>query len=163
MIIILKNKQVLKVNEFFFRCCIGKKGLTNSKKEGDLMTPRGLFKIGRLYYRSDREKLPYTKIKCIKIKKDTVCCNDLKNKENYNKILKKNKKMRYESLFRKDHKYDFVLPIKYNSKNISGKGSCIFIHLTSNYNFTAGCVALERKNFLILLKLINHKTKILIK
>ena len=66
-------------------------------------------------------------------------------------------------MHRKDSKYDFVLPIKYNSKNKVGKGSCIFFHLTKNYQPTAGCVALKRKDFLIFLKLINTKTKILIK
>ena len=79
------------------------------------------------------------------------------------KYQKKNKKIKHETLFRKDYKYDFILPIKYNLKNIPGKGSCIFMHLTRDYNHTAGCIALERKNFLILLKLINSKTKIFIK
>tara|TARA_B100000161_G_C33548861_1_gene414420 strand:+ start:1652 stop:2143 length:492 start_codon:yes stop_codon:yes gene_type:complete len=163
MIILLEKKQILKIEDFYFRCCIGKKGRTNQKKEGDLRTPKGIFKIGSLFYRADREKKPETKIRCIKIKKDIVCYNDIKKKQYYNQISKKNKKIRHETLFRKDHKYDFILPIKYNFKNIPGKGSCIFMHLTRDYNHTAGCIALERKNFLILLKLINSKTKILIK
>ena len=163
MIILLEKKQILKIEDFYFRCCIGKKGRTNKKKEGDLRTPKGIFKIGSLYYRADREKKPETKIRCIKIKKDIVCYNDIKKKQYYNQISKKNKKIRHETLFRKDHKYDFILPIKYNLKNIPGKGSCIFMHLTRDYNHTAGCIALERKNFLILLKLINSKTKIFIK
>ena len=53
--------------------------------------------------------------------------------------------------------------IKYNFlKPIIPKGSCIFLHLTKNYKPTAGCLALKKKDFLILLKLINPKTKILI-
>ena len=63
-------------------------------------------------------------------------------------------------MFRKDNKYNFVLVIKYNSRNKSGKGSCIFFHLTDNYKPTAGCIALKKKDFLILLKLIKPKTKI---
>jgi L,D-peptidoglycan transpeptidase YkuD (ErfK/YbiS/YcfS/YnhG family) len=162
MIIILKNNQTLNLEEFNFRCCIGKKGKTFNKKEGDLKTPKGIFELGNLYFRADREFKPKTKIKCIKINKDTVCCNEPKNKKSYNRILKKQLNIKHETLFRKDHKYDFVLPIKYNSKNIKGKGSCIFIHLTNNYNGTAGCVALERKDFLILLRMIDAKTKIII-
>jgi len=164
MIIVLKNNQTLNVDEFNFRCSIGKKGKTFDKKEGDLKTPKGIFSLGYLYYRSDREQKPKTKIKCIKINKDTVCCNETNNKKKYNRILKKTKKkFQHESLFRKDNKYNFVLVIKYNSRNINGKGSCIFIHLTNNYNHTAGCIALKKKDFLILLKLISSQTKILIK
>ena len=128
-----------------------------------MKTPKGIFELGNLYFRDDRELKPKTKIKCIKIRKDTICCNEIENKKNYNKIIKKIKKIKHETLFRKDHKYNFVLPIKYNPKNISEKGSCIFIHLTNNYNLTEGCIALEKRNFLILLKIINNKTKILIK
>ena len=54
-----------------------------------------------------------------------------------------------------------MIPIKYNfNKIILGKGSCIFIHLTNNYKPTAGCIAIKRKDFLIMLNLINKKTKI---
>ena len=120
--------------------------------------------MGSLFFRADRENKPLTNIKCIKINKDTICCNEIKNKNNYNKIIKKTKKkIKHETLFRKDNKYNFVLPIKYNKKNIQGKGSCIFIHLTNNYKETAGCIALKKNDFLILLKLINSRTKILIK
>jgi L,D-peptidoglycan transpeptidase YkuD (ErfK/YbiS/YcfS/YnhG family) len=64
-------------------------------------------------------------------------------------------------MYRLDHKYDLVIPIKYNFKKpIAGKGSAIFLHLTKNYNSTAGCIALNQNDFLILLKLINRKTKI---
>ena len=45
-------------------------------------------------------------------------------------------------------------------KKTPGKGSAVFIHLTKNYKPTAGCVALKRKDFEILLKLIDKKTKI---
>ena len=45
-------------------------------------------------------------------------------------------------------------------KKIPNKGSAIFIHLTDDYKPTAGCIALKRKDFEILLKLIDRKTKI---
>ena len=64
-------------------------------------------------------------------------------------------------MFRKDYKYDYVIPINYNTKNIKiGKGSAIFIHLSKNYKKTVGCIVLKKKDLLILLKLINRKTKI---
>ena len=71
--------------------------------------------------------------------------------------------IRCEKLFRKDHMYDYLIVINYNTKKIiPGKGSAIFIHLTKNYHPTAGCIALKKHDFIILLKLINNKTKILI-
>ena len=64
-------------------------------------------------------------------------------------------------MFRKDYKYDYIIPINYNIKNTKiGKGSAIFIHLTKNYKGTAGCIALKKKDLIILIKLINKKTKI---
>ena len=88
-------------------------------------------------------------------------CDDVKNQKFYNKLITIKKRISCEKLFRKDHKYDFIVPINYNSKKpITGKGSAIFIHLTKNFNPTLGCVALNKKDFLILLKLINKKTQI---
>ena len=160
MIILLKNKHTVKFDDFKFKCCIGKKGLTKYKKEGDLKTPKGIFKIENLYFRKDRIKKPSTKLKCIEITKNMGWCDDPESKE-YNKLIKIGEKISHEKLFRKDHKYDLMIPIKYNfNRIIPNKGSCIFLHLTRNYKPTAGCVALNKKDFLILLKLIKKKTKI---
>ena len=41
-----------------------------------------------------------------------------------------------------------------------GKGSAIFIHTTENYKGTLGCIAIQKKDMLILLKLINKNSKI---
>jgi L,D-peptidoglycan transpeptidase YkuD (ErfK/YbiS/YcfS/YnhG family) len=65
-----------------------------------------------------------------------------------------------ENLYREDHKYDYIITIDHNDNKIPDNGSAIFIHLTNNYKPTSGCVALKRKDFEILLKLINKKTKI---
>ena len=87
--------------------------------------------------------------------------NDLKNKKYYNKLIKTNKKIKHEKLHRNDYKYDYFITINYNTKKtILGRGSAIFIHLTKNYYPTAGCIAIKKKDFLILLKLVNKKTKI---
>ena len=161
MTIFVKNKHTLQIDEFKFRCCVGKKGLTSNKKEGDKKTPKGTFKIENLYFRKDRKEKPLTLLKCIKIKKNMGWCDDIRYPDKYNKLIKIEKKIRYEKLKRKDYKYDLLIPIKYNFKKpITGMGSCIFIHLTKNYIPTAGCIALKEKDFLILLKLINKNSKI---
>ena len=161
MIIYLKNKHTLQVDDFYFKCSIGKNGLTKKKIEGDRKTPIGLFNIGHLYYRKDRIKKPKTQLHCISTKKDMGWCDDLTNKKNYNKLIKINKNIKHEKLYRKDKKYDLLIPIKYNFNNtILGKGSCIFIHLTKNYSSTAGCIAIREKDFLIMLKILKKNTKI---
>ena len=161
MIIYLKNKHTLQVDDFILKCCIGKNGISKKKREGDLKTPIGFFSIENLYYRSDRIKKPFTKLKSIKIKKNMGWCDDPFNKKNYNKLININKNIKCEKLWRKDHKYDLLIPIKYNfSKPVKFRGSCIFIHLTHDYKSTAGCIAVKKKNYFIMLKLIDKTTKI---
>ena len=161
MIICLKNKQTLQIDDFNFKCCIGKKGVTFKKREGDQKTPRGIFKIENLYYRKDRIKKPKTPLKCVEIKKNMGWCDDINFEKKYNKLFKIDNKTKHEKLRRKDHKYDLLIPIKYNFlKPIKNLGSCIFIHLTKDYKPTAGCIALKEKDFLIMLKLIDKNTKI---
>ena len=129
MIIFVKNKHSLQIDEFQFKCCIGKKGSTRNKKEGDNKTPKGTYKIENLYYRKDRLKKPKTSLKCIQIKEDMGWCNDIRYPKKYNKLFKIKKSINHEKLKRKDFKYDLIIPIKYNfEKPVSGKGSCIFIH-----------------------------------
>jgi L,D-peptidoglycan transpeptidase YkuD (ErfK/YbiS/YcfS/YnhG family) len=163
MLITLKNKDTLHFKNFFFKCAIGKKGLTFNKKEGDKKTPKGTFNLDKLYYRKDRLKKPKTKISCIPILKKMGWCDDVNNKNYYNKLIFINKKdkIKCEKMHRRDNSYDLVIPIKFNYKNTKlGKGSAIFIHVTKNYRGTAGCIALKKSDFLILLKLINKNTKI---
>jgi len=165
MTIIIKNKETLLFDDFNFKCSVGKKGFSKNKKEGDYTTPKGIFKLGNIYYRADRIQKPQSKLKLIKIKKEMGWCDDPKSKF-YNKLVKirKKSKFKYEKLFRKDYKYDLLILIKYNyEKVIKDKGSAIFLHLTKNYSNTKGCIALQKKDFLILLKVINKKTKIKIK
>ena len=164
MIIYLKNKHTLQIDDFYFKCSIGKNGFSTKKVEGDKKTPKGIFNIEHLYIRKDRIKKIDTTLKCIKIKEQMGWCDDTKNPKNYNKLFKINKDIKHEKLRRKDHIYDLLIPIKYNFDNpIVGVGSCIFIHLSNNYQPTAGCIALKKKDFLILIKLINKKSKIKIR
>ena len=160
MLIKLKYKDTLIIDDFKLKCCIGKRGVKSKKKEGDLATPRGVFKLGPVYYRNDRVPKPVTKLKCYKIKKNMGWCNDIKSKY-YNRKITIHKNIKHEKMFRKDYKYDYVILINYNYQNpIINKGSAIFLHLTSNYKPTEGCVALQKKNLLILLKIIKKNTKI---
>mgnify|MGYP006090850359 CR=1 FL=1 len=159
MIIHVKDQNTLIIDDFKFKCCVGKKGLNFNKKEGDYSTPKGLFNLKKLYFRKDRVGIPKCKLKKKIIKKYMAWCDDPYDKK-YNDEIKLNDNKSTESLYRTDHKYDYVISISHNHKKIPNKGSAIFIHLTNDYKPTAGCVALIKKDFEILLKLINQKTKI---
>ena len=160
MLIILKNKDTLILDDFTFKCSVGKNGLSSKKREGDKTTPKGVFSLGKLYYRADREKKPLTQIPTKIIKKNMVWCDNPNNKY-YNKETTINTNTKYEKLFRSNSSYNYLIVINYNIKKIVPfKGSAIFIHLTEDYKKTAVCVALKKKDFLILIKLIDRNTKI---
>ncbi len=160
MLINIKNKDTLIIDEFKFQCCIGKNGVKKHKKEGDNCTPKGIFSLGNLYFRKDRVKKPKTPLKTKIIKPNKGWCND-PNNALYNREINIKNKILHEKLYRKDYKYDFFIVINYNTKKtIPNRGSAIFLHLTKDYKPTAGCIAVKKNDFLILLKLINKRTKI---
>tara|TARA_B100001013_G_scaffold322697_1_gene233279 strand:- start:168 stop:659 length:492 start_codon:yes stop_codon:yes gene_type:complete len=155
------KKRLLLYKGYKLKCSIGKSGITNSKKEGDLTTPKGTFKLGLLYYRKDRIKLPQCKINKKILKKNMGWCNDSKSKE-YNQEITFPFKYEAEKLYRKDKIYDLLINIKYNYKpTIRKKGSAVFLHITDKkYRPTKGCVAITKKDFFKILPLVNRKTKI---
>ena len=160
MQIIINSNNILKFDDFEFKCALGKNGKTSKKKEGDKKTPKGIFSLGSLFFRKDRIKNIQTKLKKIPITKKMGWCDDVKS-SNYNKLININDTERHEKLFIKNNSYDLIIPINYNSKKPKkNKGSAIFIHLTNSYKKTLGCVAVNKKDLLILLKLINKNTKI---
>ena len=161
---IVIKKHCLLYKGYKLKCSIGKSGLTRSKKEGDLATPKGLFCLGLLYYRKDRIKSVKCKIKKKIIKKNMGWCDDINSKK-YNKQISFPFKYSAEKLYRKDNIYDIFININYNQLPIiRGKGSAIFLHLSNKkYKPTNGCVSIQKKDFLKILPLIEKKTKILIR
>jgi L,D-peptidoglycan transpeptidase YkuD (ErfK/YbiS/YcfS/YnhG family) len=159
MIIHVKNKNTLIIDDFKLKCCIGKNGLNSNKREGDYSTPKGVFNLKKLYFRKERLGTPKCTIAKKIIKKNMAWCDDPNHKKYNEEIKTYNKKLK-ESLYRRDHKYDYVITISHNEQKVPNKGSAVFIHLTDDYEPTAGCIALQRKDFEILIKLIDKKTKI---
>ena len=155
------KKHFLLYKGYKLKCCIGKSGIKLFKKEGDLATPKGIFKLGLLYYRKDRNKSLKCKIRKRVIKKSMGWCDDGRSKK-YNQEITFPFKDRAEKLYRKDKMYDIFINIKYNhSPIVKGRGSAIFLHLTDNkYKPTKGCAAILKKDFLKILPLISKNTKI---
>ena len=161
---IIIKKNLLFYKDYKLKCSIGKAGITNYKKEGDLCTPRGVFKLGLLYYRKDRNKSLKSKLKKKAIKKNMGWCDDIKSKK-YNQQIYFPYTYRAEKLYRRSKIYDIFVNIKFNhSPVVKGKGSAIFLHLTNkNYKPTKGCIAIQKKDFLKILPSINKNTKICIR
>ena len=159
MHIVLKNK-FLYFGHYKIKCAIGKRGISKNKREGDHCTPVGKFIFEYLLYRKDRIKNFKTYIPKKIIKKNMGWCDDPSSKK-YNKLIKFPFSSNAEKLFLRKKLYDLLLVMNYNRRPIiPNKGSAIFLHLTKNYKPTNGCVALKKKDFLVLLNLINKKTKI---
>ena len=159
--IIVKKSGYLKYKNFKFRCALGKNGIKKKVKEGDNITPIGIFKITRIYYRHDKIKKIKTSIKKIKIKKNMGWCDDPKSNF-YNQQIRLPNKFNYEKLYRNDRIYDLLAVLNYNTNPvIKNKGSAIFIHIAkNNYKPTAGCIAVKKGDLIKLLQRIKKNTKI---
>ena len=158
-VLIKKNHLVLK--DYKIKCAVGKRGISKKKREGDLITPKGIFKIKKVYYRKDRVKNLITKIKKIAIKKDMGWCDDPKSQK-YNKSVKFPFKYKSEKLFRTDNIYDIILVLNFNmNPTIKNKGSAIFIHVAKNdLRPTKGCIAIKKRELKKILKFFTTRTKI---
>ena len=161
--IIINKSGYLKYNNLKFRCALGKAGVQGSKREGDNVTPKGTFKIVKVYYRSDRIKKISSKFRPIKITKDMGWCDD-PNSKNYNQLIKLPTKYGHEKLHKKNNVYDLIIVLNYNMNPIiKNKGSAIFIHVAKKkYKKTAGCIALKKIHLLNLIKKIEKNTKVII-
>ena len=159
--IIVKNSGYLKYKNLKFRCALGKAGIKKKNLEGDNITPRGIFKITKIYYRADRIKNIQTSLKKIKIKKNVGWCDD-PNSNFYNKEIILPTKFSHEKLYRKDNLYDLIIVLDYNMRPIKkNKGSAIFIHIANKfYKKTKGCIALKRGDLIKMLSQIKRTTKI---
>ena len=135
------NNNYLTYGNYNVKCAVGKRGINLKKREGDLITPKGIFKIKAIYYRKDRVKELKTKIKKIIITKDIGWCDDPKSKY-YNKQIKYPFKYKTERLYRADNIYDIILVLDFNYNPIKkNKGSAIFIHVAKRkLSPTKGCV-----------------------
>ncbi len=159
--IIVKKSGYLKYNNSKFRCALGEAGIGRKLKEGDKITPEGIFKIIKVYYRPDRIKKIITNFKTVKIKKNMGWCDDSKSLA-YNRQIKLPSKFTHEKLYRRDNIYNLIAVLNYNmNPTVKRNGSAIFIHIAKkNYRPTAGCIALKRGDLIKLLKKIKKNTRI---
>ena len=157
----LVNKNFLTYKDYKVKCAIGKRGIGKKRREGDLITPKGLFKIKKVYFRRDKVRGLETKFSMKAITKNMGWCNDPKSNK-YNQLIKYPFAFNAEKLYRNDNIYDIVIVLNFNSRPVKkNKGSAIFLHVAKRkYKPTEGCVAIKKNELKKLLKLITFQTRI---
>jgi L,D-peptidoglycan transpeptidase YkuD (ErfK/YbiS/YcfS/YnhG family) len=160
MHILIKKKKLI-FNHYRIKCAVGKRGIGIKKKEGDFVTPIGLFKIKYILYRKDRVKNLKTLLKKIPITKKIGWCDDPKSKK-YNQLVKISNKYSFEKLYKVDNVYDIIIVLNYNMNPIrKNKGSAIFIHIAKkDYKSTEGCVAIRKIDLLKVIKDLKKNTRV---
>ncbi len=142
---------------------LGRGGILANKREGDGGTPRGRFRLVRLWWRSDRAPKPRTFLPVRRIGKNDGWCEDPKDRL-YNRPIYVPDGSPGDRLWREDRLYDLIIELDHNTRpRIAGRGSAVFVHVArEGFKPTAGCVALRAPDLLRLLERIGPRTKIVI-
>src|ERR1700737_4541461 len=108
---------------------LGRAGVRANKLEGDGATPRGRFRLLRLWWRADRHPRPATRLPVRRITPDLAWCEDTADRR-YNRPFRRSANEPGDRLWRGDHLYDFVIEIDHNTRpRVAGRGSAGFIHV----------------------------------
>ena len=142
---------------------LGRTGIRANKLEGDGGTPRGEFRLLRLWYRADRHPRPRTLLPVRRITPDVAWCEDPRDRR-YNRPFRRRDGEPGDRLRREDNLYDFIIEIDHNTRpRITRRGSAVFIHVARpGLRPTAGCVALPLPRLRRLLERVGPQTHVLI-
>lgn len=142
---------------------LGRGGIKANKREGDGGTPRGTFRLRRLWWRAERHPKPATALPVHRIKLDDGWCEDPSDRH-YNQPVKVPAGSSADRLARADRLYDFIIELDHNTRpRIKGRGSAVFIHAARpHFAPTAGCVALRLDVLRRLLARLGPRTKIVV-
>ncbi len=145
------------------RCALGLGGMVpaDQKSEGDGATPRGIYTLRRILYRSDRLPPPQTSLPLRALQNDDGWCDDPADTA-YNRPVARPYPASHEHMWRDDHVYDMIGILSHNdSPPVPGLGSAIFMHLARpDYTPTRGCVALAEPDLRAIFAYANAQTPI---
>jgi L,D-peptidoglycan transpeptidase YkuD (ErfK/YbiS/YcfS/YnhG family) len=133
----------LTVGSLTLPVALGRGGIKANKREGDGATPRGRFRLRRLWWRADRAPRPRTLLPARRIKADDAWCEDPTDRR-YNRPVRLEPGAAGDRLWREDHLYDLIIELDHNTRpRVAGRGSAVFVHVARpGLRPTAGCVAL---------------------
>jgi L,D-peptidoglycan transpeptidase YkuD (ErfK/YbiS/YcfS/YnhG family) len=140
---------------------LGRSGIRANKREGDGATPRGRFRLVRLWWRPDRSPRPRTMLPARRIAPDVAWCEEPADRR-YNRPYRRSANDPGDRLWREDRLYDLIVEIDHNTRpRVAGRGSAVFLHLARpNRGPTAGCVALEFGELRRLLARVGPNTRL---
>ncbi len=140
---------------------LGRAGIAADKREGDGATPRGRFRLLRLWWRADRLPRPVTRLPVRRIDRALAWCEDPADRR-YNRPFSRSANEPGDRLWRDDHLYDLVIEISHNTRpRVAGRGSAVFVHVARpDRSGTAGCVALDTRDLRRLLSRLGPSTRI---
>ena len=158
-----RSRGVLMAGHRAIPVVLGRSGIRANKREGDGATPRGRFRLRRLWWRRDRGPRPLTLLPAIRINPDVAWCEDRRDRR-YNRPFRRSANEPGDRLWRDDRLYDLIIEIDHNTRpRVAGRGSAVFLHVARpDRSPTAGCVALATTDLRPLLGRLGPKTRILI-
>lgn len=145
------------LTKVFYEACLGKNGVTSSKNEGDMCTPKGVFPLGFAFGTRDLDvDYPY-----FVLSEDVYWVSDAHSRFYNEWVLVSNEEMHFpypymhtskeitwddaEHLIQYPVEYELAIVILYNYPVEKGLGSAIFLHV-KNKEYTAGCVSTTLQN-----------------
>src|SRR5215471_19171921 len=142
---------------------LGRSGIAANKREGDGATPRGSFRLVRLWWRADRLPRPSTLLPVRRIEPNDAWIEDPADRR-YNRAVQRRADEPGDRLWRSDHLYDLIIELDHNSRpRVAARGSAVFIHVARpGFGPTAGCVALEPRELRLLAQRLGPKSRIVI-
>jgi L,D-peptidoglycan transpeptidase YkuD (ErfK/YbiS/YcfS/YnhG family) len=142
---------------------LGRGGIKANKREGDGGTPRGAFRLKRLWWRADRAPRPRTRLPVRRIRIDDAWCESPADRH-YNQSIRVSDSHPGDRLWRADALYDLLIELDHNTRpRIAGRGSGVFVHVAQpGFAPTAGCVALTAHALRGLLARVGPNTRIVI-
>jgi L,D-peptidoglycan transpeptidase YkuD (ErfK/YbiS/YcfS/YnhG family) len=140
---------------------LGRAGIRANKREGDGATPRGRFRLTRLWWRADRLARPGTGLPVRRIDRAVAWCENPADRR-YNRPFRRSANEPGDRLWRTDRLYDLVIEISHNARpRVAGRGSAVFVHVARpDRSGTAGCVALAARDLRRLLGRLGPHTRI---
>jgi len=158
-----RQRGVLRAGTLTLPVALGRGGILANKREGDGGTPRGHFRLVRLWWRADRLWRPRTALPARRITADLAWSEDPASRL-YNRPFRRKADAAGDRLLRPDHLYDLIIELDHNSRpRVAGRGSAVFIHVARpGLAPTAGCVALPAPALRRLLARLGPQTRIVI-
>jgi L,D-peptidoglycan transpeptidase YkuD (ErfK/YbiS/YcfS/YnhG family) len=158
-----RSRGVLLAGRLAIPVVIGRTGIRANKREGDGATPRGRFRLRRLWWRPDRNPKPLTLLPTTRIDRVVAWCEDVRDRR-YNRAFRRSANEPGDRLWRDDHLYDFIIEIDHNTRpRVAGRGSAVFLHLSRpDRSPTAGCIAFAARDLRRLLPRLGPDTRILV-